>query len=72
MCNGYGRPKKRDAIREHSDWPVTTNAPDGRHQQVPLNHNPEAVPLPDPAHDLLTDALAHELPHGGCAVLRGH
>jgi beta-galactosidase len=30
------------------------------------------VPLPDPAHDLLTDALAHELPPGGCAVLRGH
>ncbi|WP_128436070.1 beta-galactosidase [Streptomyces cyaneus] len=51
---------------------VTRHAPDGRHWQVLLNHNPEAVPLPDPAHDLLTDALTHELPPGGCAVLRGH
>ncbi|MFF3607947.1 beta-galactosidase [Streptomyces sp. NPDC002463] len=51
---------------------VTRHAPDGRVWQVLLNHNPEAVPLPDPAHDLLTDALSHELPPGGCAVLRGN
>jgi beta-galactosidase len=51
---------------------VTRHTPDGRQWQVLLHHNPEAVPLPDPAHDLLTDALAHELPPGGCAVLRGH
>ncbi|MFD0152805.1 beta-galactosidase [Streptomyces sp. NPDC055721] len=51
---------------------VTRHAPDGRAWQVLLNHNPEAVPLPVPAHDLLTDALSHELPPGGCAVLRGH
>lgn len=50
---------------------VTRHAPDGRNWQILLNHNPEAVPLPDTAHDLLTDALAHELPPGGCAVLRG-
>ncbi|MFE5714028.1 beta-galactosidase [Streptomyces sp. NPDC056501] len=51
---------------------VTRHASDGRAWQVLLNHSPEAVPLPDPAHDLLTDALSHELPPGGCAVLRGH
>ncbi|WP_024754490.1 beta-galactosidase [Streptomyces exfoliatus] len=51
---------------------VIRRAPDGRAWQVLLNHSPEAVPLPDPAHDLLTDALSHELPPGGCAVLRGH
>ncbi|GGS22517.1 beta-galactosidase [Streptomyces aureoverticillatus] len=51
---------------------VTRHALDGRHWQVLLNHTPVAVPLPDPAHDLLTDALAQELPPGGCAVLRGH
>ncbi|MCB8901284.1 MULTISPECIES: beta-galactosidase [unclassified Streptomyces] len=51
---------------------VTRHAPDGRNWQVLLNHNSEAVPLPDPAHDLLTDALTHELPPGGCAVLRGN
>ncbi|MFE4616753.1 beta-galactosidase [Streptomyces sp. NPDC056747] len=51
---------------------VTRRAPDGRAWQVLLNHSAEAVPLPDPAHDLLTDALSHELPPGGCAVLRGH
>ncbi|MDG4856827.1 beta-galactosidase [Streptomyces sp. T-3] len=51
---------------------VTRHASGGRRWRVLLNHTPEAVPLPDPAHDLLTDALAHELPPGGCAVLRGH
>ncbi|MCX4625256.1 beta-galactosidase trimerization domain-containing protein [Streptomyces sp. NBC_01443] len=50
---------------------VTRHASDGSCWQVLLNHTPEAVPLPEPAHDLLTDALAHELPPGGCAVLRG-
>ncbi|WP_371614134.1 beta-galactosidase [Streptomyces sp. NBC_00454] len=51
---------------------VTRHAPDGRRWQVLLNHTSETVPLPEPAHDLLTDALVHELPPGGCAVLRGH
>lgn len=50
---------------------VARHAPDGRRWQVLLNHTSEAVPLPEPAHDLLTDALVHELPPGGCAVLRG-
>ncbi|MFD3518526.1 beta-galactosidase [Streptomyces sp. NPDC058657] len=50
---------------------VTRRAPDGRHWQVLLNHTAEVVPLPEPAHDLLTDAPARELPPGGCAVLRG-
>ncbi|UUU28595.1 beta-galactosidase [Streptomyces sp. CA-210063] len=51
---------------------VIRHAADGRRWQVLLNHTPETVPLPAPAHDLLTDAVAHELPPGGCAVLRGH
>jgi beta-galactosidase len=64
-----GRPS---GFRPASSKAVTRHTPDGRHWQVVLHHNPEVVPLPDPAHDLLTDALAHELPPGGCAVLRGH
>ncbi|GGX18224.1 hypothetical protein GCM10010383_55250 [Streptomyces lomondensis] len=36
-----------------------------RHRQVLLHPGPEAVLLPDAAHDLLTDALAHEPPPGG-------
>ena len=51
---------------------VTRHASDGRHWRVLLNQKPKAVLLPDPAQDLLTDALAHELPPGGCAVLRGY
>ncbi|MFI9612090.1 Beta-galactosidase C-terminal domain [Streptomyces sp. NPDC052023] len=51
---------------------VTRHAPDGRRWNVLLNHSSEAVPLRETAHDLLTGALAHELPPGGCAVLRGH
>ncbi|MCX5206294.1 beta-galactosidase [Streptomyces sp. NBC_00237] len=51
---------------------VTRRSSDGRHWQVLLNHTAEAVPLPEPAHDLLTDAPVRELPAGGCAVLRGH
>ena len=40
---------------------VTRHASDGRRWQVVLNHRATAVPLPAPAHDLLT---------GGCAVPR--
>ncbi|MFI1338302.1 beta-galactosidase [Streptomyces sp. NPDC020845] len=49
---------------------VTRHAPDGRRWQVLINHGADAVPLPEPVHDLLTDTTAHELPPGGCAVLR--
>ncbi|MCX5254285.1 beta-galactosidase [Streptomyces canus] len=51
---------------------VTRHAADGRRWRFLINHGTEPVPLPEPAHDLLTDALAHELPPGGCAVVRGH
>jgi beta-galactosidase len=51
---------------------VTRRTPDGRRWRFLINHSAEPVSLPEPAHDLLTDALAHELPPGGCAVLRGH
>ncbi|MGW6393230.1 beta-galactosidase [Streptomyces sp. NPDC055103] len=49
---------------------VTRHAPDGRRWQVLINHGTDAVPLPEPAHDLLTAATAHVLPPGGCVVLR--
>jgi beta-galactosidase len=51
---------------------VIRHASARRHRQVVLHHSPEAMLLPDPVHDLLTDALAHTLPPGGCAVPRGH
>ncbi|MFG2652484.1 beta-galactosidase [Streptomyces sp. NPDC048436] len=50
---------------------VTRHAPDGRSWQFLINHGTDAVRLPSPAHDLLTGTVAHELPAGGCAVLRG-
>lgn len=50
---------------------VTRHAADGRRRHVLINHTDDAVPLPDPAHDLLTGREAHELPPGACAVLRG-
>ncbi|MEU0805907.1 beta-galactosidase [Streptomyces sp. NPDC005970] len=49
---------------------VTRHAPDGRRWHVLINHGADAVPLPEPAHDVLTDTTAHELPPRGCAVLR--
>ncbi|GAA4935049.1 beta-galactosidase [Streptomyces coeruleoprunus] len=49
---------------------VTRHAPDGRRWHVLINHRTGTVPLPEPAHDLLTGATAYELPPGGCAVLR--
>ncbi|WP_181808301.1 beta-galactosidase [Streptomyces shenzhenensis] len=49
---------------------VTRHAPDGRRWHLLINHRDEAVPLPDPAHDLMTGGLAHEVPPGGGAVLR--
>ncbi|MGW2642263.1 beta-galactosidase trimerization domain-containing protein [Streptomyces sp. NPDC001348] len=49
---------------------VTRHAPDGRRWDVLINHRADAVPLPDPAHDLMTGAPAREVPPGGGAVLR--
>ncbi|MFD3335919.1 beta-galactosidase [Streptomyces sp. NPDC058700] len=49
---------------------VTRHAADGRRWHVLVNHRADTVPLPDPAHDLLTGGPAHLLPPGGCAVLR--
>ncbi|MFI8836374.1 beta-galactosidase [Streptomyces afghaniensis] len=49
---------------------VTRHAADGRRWHFLINHRADAVPLPDPAHDLLTGALAHEVPPGSCVVLR--
>ncbi|WP_369227037.1 beta-galactosidase [Streptomyces sp. R39] len=49
---------------------VTRHAPDGRRWHILINHRDEAVPLPAPAHDLMTGGLAHEVPPGGGAVLR--
>jgi beta-galactosidase len=49
---------------------VTRHGSGGRGWQILLNHGAEPVPLPEPAHDLLTAATMHELPPGGCAVLR--
>lgn len=51
---------------------VTRQAADGRRWHVLINHTEDAVPLPEPAHDLLTGTTAHELPPGACAVVRGH
>ncbi|MET9633837.1 beta-galactosidase [Lentzea sp. NPDC006480] len=49
---------------------VTREGPDARWHIV-LNHRPEAVSLPETAHDLITGGPVGELPPGGCAVLRG-
>ncbi|WP_316742142.1 beta-galactosidase [Streptomyces sp. MK7] len=49
---------------------VTRHAPDGRRWHVLINHRTDTLHLPEPAHDLLTGAVAHEVPPGGCAVLR--
>ncbi|OAH09895.1 beta-galactosidase [Streptomyces jeddahensis] len=51
---------------------VTRHAADGRRWDVLINHTTDTVPLPEPAHDLLTGTTDHELPPGGCAVLRQH
>ncbi|MFE9425596.1 beta-galactosidase [Kitasatospora sp. NPDC006697] len=51
---------------------VTRHGADGRRWHLLINHLDRAVPLPEPAHDLLTDARASELAPGGCAVLRAH
>jgi beta-galactosidase len=49
---------------------VTRHAADGRRWQIVLNHTNDSVLLPEPSHDLLTDAVVRGLPPGGCAVLR--
>ncbi|WBO69096.1 beta-galactosidase trimerization domain-containing protein [Streptomyces camelliae] len=49
---------------------VTRQASDGRRWHVLINHSTTALHLPEPAHDLLTGAVAHEVPPGGRAVLR--
>ncbi|AUG81805.1 beta-galactosidase [Kitasatospora sp. MMS16-BH015] len=51
---------------------VTRHAPDGRRWHLLISHRDEAVPLPEPGRDLLTDRFLSELPPGGCAVLRAH
>lgn len=47
-----------------------TDSPDGRRRHALINHRTATPHLPEPAHDLLTEAVAHEVPPGGCAVLR--
>ncbi|MGW4637124.1 beta-galactosidase [Sphaerisporangium sp. NPDC004334] len=49
---------------------VTRHAADGRRWRFLINHTAQAVALPWPGHDLLTDGPVDELPPGGCAVLR--
>jgi beta-galactosidase len=49
---------------------ITRHAPDDRRWRFLINHQSAAVPLPEPAHDLLTGGPVDELPPGGCAVLR--
>ncbi|MEV7736991.1 beta-galactosidase [Streptomyces sp. NPDC088921] len=49
---------------------VTRHAADGRRWRFLINHGTEAVLLPEPAHDLLTDGTVAELAAGGSAVLR--
>nr|WP_309484224.1 beta-galactosidase trimerization domain-containing protein [Streptomyces himalayensis] len=51
---------------------ITRHASDGRRWHLLINHSVDAVPLPDPVHDLLTGGATHELPPGGCVALRGH
>ncbi|GAA1941776.1 beta-galactosidase [Kitasatospora viridis] len=51
---------------------VTRHAADGRRWHLLINHGDQPVPLPEPAHDLLTDGPAVQLPPGGCAVLRAN
>ena len=49
---------------------VTRHAADGRRRRCLINHGTESVPLPEPAHDLLTGGKIAELAAGGSAVLR--
>ncbi|WP_406223587.1 beta-galactosidase [Streptomyces canus] len=49
---------------------VTRHAADGRRWRFLINHGTEPVPLPEPAHDLLTGGTVAELAAGGSAVLR--
>lgn len=51
---------------------VTRHAADGRRWHLLINHLAEAVPLPEPAHDLVTGAQLSALAPGDCAVLRAH
>lgn len=49
---------------------VTRHAEDGRRWHVLINHRADPVPLPEPAHDLLTGGRVVRLEPGGRAVLR--
>ncbi|MET9460827.1 Beta-galactosidase C-terminal domain [Streptomyces canus] len=49
---------------------VTRHAAEGRRWHFLINHGTESVPLPEPAHDLLTGGTVAELAAGGSAVLR--
>ncbi|WP_042396641.1 beta-galactosidase [Streptacidiphilus carbonis] len=57
-----GLPSEVEAVRRQ--------APDGRRWHILLNHGDTAVPLPEPADDLLTGGRLDTLAAGGCAVLR--
>ena len=49
---------------------VTRHGSDGCRWHFLLSHRADDVPLPEPAHDLLTGRPAGDLPPGGCVVLR--
>ncbi|MEV1121904.1 beta-galactosidase [Actinosynnema sp. NPDC049800] len=52
------------------EWPPGVEAVTRGGLRFLINHGGDAVPLPEPAHDLLTGAPLAELPPQGCAVLR--
>jgi beta-galactosidase len=53
-----------------AEWPRGVEAVTRGGWRFLINHTADAVALPEPAHDLLTDGPVAELPPGGCAVLR--
>ncbi|NUT51156.1 MAG: beta-galactosidase, partial [Saccharothrix sp.] len=59
-----------DEVGVVREWPRGVEAVTRGGLRFLINHGADAVPLPEPAHDLLTGATATELPPGGCAVLR--
>ncbi|MEU7723147.1 hypothetical protein [Streptomyces tibetensis] len=68
-------PQKISTTTRHSAAPTAlcgtpASRSDGRRRRFLINHRTEPVPLPEPAHGLLTDAPVSELPPGGCVVLR--
>ncbi|CAL9437614.1 Beta-galactosidase [Actinosynnema sp. ALI-1.44] len=51
-------------------WPPGVEAVTRGRWLFLLNHGADTVPLPRPAHDLVTDRVVAHVPPGGCAVLR--